>query len=262
MIDTQNETVVHDEDLIVGITKLRTKFTVDNKIFIPTIRISLTLDNNKRGAHMSRFIESIGETVENTTTLKNISFEDTCKNILKTLRAKHPFKSAEITVSTEYAKTSITPHTKRTSTEVYDIEIKVFSQLENHYIKTISVTAIGSSACPHALANNEKHRTHLQRSIGKLSITSDIKNSAVNIDTMIEILNASFSSPVHTLLKSTDEQAIVNRMFENPKFVEDIAREASNYCKKAFTNCDVEITIENEESIHTHNVFANMFLHL
>ena len=262
MIDTQNETIENDEDLVVGITKLRTKFTVDNKIFIPTIDISLILDNDIRGAHMSRFIESIEETIEDTTTLKNVSFESTCKNILETLHNKHPFKSAEITISTEYAKTSITPYTKRTSTEVYNIAISVSKKPDNSYIKIINVMAIGSSACPHALVNNKKERTHIQRSIGTLSITSNLENPDIDINTMIEILNASFSSQVHTLLKSTDEQAVVNRMFENPKFVEDIAREASNHCKEKFKKCDVEIRIENEESIHTHNVFANIFLQL
>lgn len=68
------------------------------------------------------------------------------------------------------------------------------------------------------------------------------------------------SSNIYELLKRNDEAMLVETAHKNPKFVEDCVRTMAKKIVNEFTDLpdDAIITIKqiNEESIHTHNAFA------
>jgi GTP cyclohydrolase-4 len=101
--------------------------------------------------------------------------------------------------------------------------------------------------------------THNQRGIGTISIRCG-EEADVCLDTIVDIIENSMSSPVYELLKREDEKYVVERAHRNPKFVEDCVRAMARdlVCRLPDLPDDASIAISqvNEESIHRHNAFA------
>ena len=257
MVETQEEKSDVDEDLErVGVTDLRTVAKIERNggeyTFIPNIEITIDLEK-KRGIHMSRLIESISETVEEATMDLQSSIPGLQRDILERLNEKHEYKRAEIKMETELIIGVKTPISNKDTYETHDVEIKLSKEKEN-FKKNMKVKVIGSTACPHSKANNDG-KTHIQRAIGILEIESNYENY-VNLEDMISIVENSFSSETYTLLKTEDENYVVQKMYDNPKFVEDVTREIIHKSKERFDNCDIHAKCVSKESIHKHDAIA------
>ena len=245
----------------VGVTNLRTRIMTNwrgkSYTFIPRIEITIDLDREKKGAHMSRLIESISESVEDEVGLQHESMEEIGKKILTRLRKVHTYKKAEIWMKTELATEKKTPVTKKSTVEVHDVQVGVMNDCGN-YTKSLKVNVLGSSVCPHAMDKNNT-KSHVQRAEGILEIKTDYTNE-IALEDMIACVEESMSSEVYTLLKTEDEKYIVNKMFNNPKFVEDVTREILNRAKNMFKDCKISAKTVSYESIHRHDVIAEGFV--
>ena len=73
-----------------------------------------------------------------------------------------------------------------------------------------------------------------------------------------EICEECFSSPTYSVLKTKDEKFVVEKMFSNPKFVEDLTRECFEKVKETDLKGTIEIKAISYESIHKHNVIAEI----
>ena len=78
------------------------------------------------------------------------------------------------------------------------------------------------------------------------------------MEELIEICEKSFSSPTFTVLKTNDEAAVVEEMFRNPKFVEDVARDCFRMAKNLNFKGRVKIRATSFESIHKHNAISEI----
>jgi len=244
----------------VGITNLRTIAKINWKgrvyTFIPTFEITIDLPREKKGIHMSRLVESItdamSEAIEEEVKKIHTSLEELALAVIQRLEEKHRHKRAEVWIRTTLILEKMTPASNKLSYEPYDVEVGVIKEGDK-IKKTLKVKVIGNTACPHAMANNEG-KTHIQRAIGELEVTTDF-NEYVTLEDMIEVVERSFSSPTYTLLKTPDENSVVRRMYENPKFVEDVAREILIKAKKKFPG-KIHVKVVSNESIHKHDVIA------
>lgn len=261
-MDTQENKPKIMEDLEkAGITNLRTLVMINWKgkeyRFVPRITITIDLEKKKKGIHMSRLIESIIETVEEETGERHSSIEELEKHILEHLKGKHTYKRGEIWMETELVVPRKTPVTRKQTMETHDVRIGVFNTNNDgdngKYGKILEVKVIGNTVCPHAIDNWGK--THIQRALGILEIRTDYDNE-VELEDMIRCVEDSFSSEVYTLLKSEDEHWVVDRMFQNPKFVEDVTREILHHAKQRFKDCEIKARTISQESIHRHDVVA------
>ena len=101
--------------------------------------------------------------------------------------------------------------------------------------------------------------THNQRGRGIITIQVSSENK-VSIEKIIRIIEQSMSSSIYELLKRNDEALLVETAHKNPKFVEDCVRTMAKKLVEQFPNLpgDSVLTIKqiNEESIHSHNAFA------
>jgi len=241
----------------VGITGLRTivrtKWKGHEYRFVPNFELTIDLSKRKKGVHMSRLIESITETLEEETKSLHPSLEELEKHILERLKKVHSYRRAEITMKTELVVPKKTPITKKETMETHDIWISVINDNRN-YKKILRVEVLGNTVCPHSM-EYAKGKAHIQRAIGILEIETDYKNS-VELENMIDVVESSFSSKVYTLLKTEDERAVVNEMFSNPKFVEDVCREILSNAKSKFKNSKIRVKVISNESIHRHDVVA------
>ncbi|WP_457753001.1 GTP cyclohydrolase IV [Thermococcus sp.] len=263
IFETQEEVPEIKEKLHrVGITNLRTVAKINWKgklyTFIPTFEITIDVPEEKKGIHMSRLVESITETmseaVEEEVSRVHSSLEELELAIIKRLEEKHPHKRAEVWIKTHLIIGKETPASKKISLEAYDVEVGVIKdETKGKLEKVLKVTVIGNTACPHAMANNQG-KTHIQRAIATLEIQTDF-DEEIPLEDMVEVVESSFSSPTYTLLKTVDENAVVQRMYQNPKFVEDVAREIIFKAKQKFKG-RIHVRIVSLESIHKHDVIA------
>jgi GTP cyclohydrolase I len=78
------------------------------------------------------------------------------------------------------------------------------------------------------------------------------------LEDMIELVEASASSEVYSVLKRVDEKCVTERAYANPKFVEDIVRDVA---KQLMTDENIiwfSVSAENFESIHNHSAYAHV----
>ncbi|ODS42667.1 MAG: GTP cyclohydrolase [Candidatus Altiarchaeales archaeon IMC4] len=239
-----------------GITNLRTlvKITHDSHRykFVPNITITVDLTKDKKGVHMSRLIESVTEVVESEAEKLHISIEQLEKRILNRLAEKHPYGRAVIEMKTELVVRKKTPVTKKPTMETHDISVSMISE-NGKFTKKLRVDVVGNTVCPHAMQMVGK--PHIQRAVGILEIEAEYSND-ITLEEMIDCVERSFSSEVYTLLKSQDEAYVIEKMFKNPKFVEDVCRGIIYRAKKTFKGCKINAKVISQESIHRHDVIA------
>lgn len=260
---TQDELPQHQVYLTnVGIKNLKTFVKVardDNHYrFIADVELVVDLDSHLKGVHMSRLVESATEILTDEANDEATSFEDLNERVLKMLKSKFPFKNGHIIMKFEFAHEVMTPVSKRRSIEVYPVEIHTISNGEEKNIHHLTVKASGNTACPHALAVAEGKRTHVQRAISSLTLSGNSDKLPL-IEEMIEVLEGSFSSPTFSVLKTPDEAWVVEKMFENPLFVEDVCRTLLGKADERFNNeklINISAEVVSEESIHKHDVIA------
>lgn len=109
-----------------------------------------------------------------------------------------------------------------------------------------------TSLCPCSKELSD-YGAHNQRSL--ISIKVKYSNF-IWIEDLVSLVEECGSSPVYSLLKRVDEKHVTEQAYENPKFVEDIVREAT---EKLLAEPDItwfSVEAENFESIHKHSAYA------
>jgi GTP cyclohydrolase-4 len=240
----------------VGITNLKTlietKWKGKRFRFAPEIEITIDLPKDKKGVHMSRLIESITESVEEETQKQGTSIEAIEKKVLDNLSKKHRYRRGEIRMTLDFFVERKTPATRKQTLEAHRACVAVARDGEK-YAKTLKVTVLGNTTCPHAIKTCG--RPHIQRAIGELTVEAEYA-SRINLEDMISVVEGAFSSPVYTLLKTSDEMKVIEGMYANPKFVEDVVRGILLAAGKKFKNCRITAKAISQESIHRHDVIA------
>ena len=66
------------------------------------------------------------------------------------------------------------------------------------------------------------------------------------------------SAPLYTLLKREDEKFVTEQAYENPRFVEDLARDLALVLNEDSRVVWYDISVTSMESIHRHDAFAEL----
>ena len=261
LVNTQDSVPRHQLVLSeVGISNLKTLITINRKNggsfrFITTVDVTINLPADRKGAHMSRLVESISEIFLNSQE-GNESIEMLNERALTLLREKHPFLTGSINIRFDFAWYRKTPVTNRESLEVYPISVHTILNQRLEFVHRISVVATGSTACPHALAVADGKRTHIQRAVGTLTVTAR-SGETPSFEDLISVADSSFSAPTFSVLKTEDEEWVVRTMFEQPFFCEDVTRNLLVNADNTFSGkMNFMAEVRSEESIHKHDVIA------
>jgi GTP cyclohydrolase I len=76
------------------------------------------------------------------------------------------------------------------------------------------------------------------------------------IEDLIALIENCSSCEIYSVLKRQDEKFVTEKAFENPKFVEDVAREVAEHLRSDANITHFVIEAENFESIHNHSAYA------
>jgi len=245
-IDVQNQRPENEIELEkVGVEGLR-KYVIIKRPGRPyhavvTINSYITLPSNLRGAHMSRFVESIAEIPAEAS-----SIEDLAEKIAKKAYKKHGFH-CYTEVFGEFPYKRIRP-----SGEEENAIAEMFSRYSTkNGRKIVGVSINGVLACP-CSKELTGGLTHNQR--GKIIVELDVSDDKVDLLNVIEICKKSFSSPTFSILKRPEEKEVVERIHENPRFVEDVVRRCVQLLKEEYPGRYCRVKCISYESIHEHNV--------
>lgn len=241
-----------------GVSGLRYPITVLEKgdgrqETIAELSMSVSLPHHFKGTHMSRFIEVLNSH-RGEVTMRTLPV------ILKELKTRLDAETAHIEVKFPYFVEREAPVTKSKALMDYDCTfIGESNGKSDDFILRVRTPVTSLCPCSKEISD---YGAHNQRGY----ITIDVRSSKnetgegeiIWIEELIEIAEKSASSPVYALIKRPDERLVTMQAFDNPVFVEDMARSSAEQLMRDERIQWFHIHVENDESIHNHNAFAEV----
>ncbi len=211
---------------------------------VATVNMYVDLPKEFRGTHMSRFIEVL-EKHKNTMAIHNID------KILQDMREAFNASTSHIELRFPYFIRKKAPVSGIESFMNYTCGLMGTKTGEKFDLVVLVEVPI-HNLCPCSKEISARG-AHNQRGVARIQVRM---RKLVWFEELVEIAEASASAPVFSLLKREDEKYITERAYDNPRFVEDAAREIALRLKKDRRITWFKVEVENYESIHNHNAYA------
>jgi len=242
----------------VGITDLRYPVVVLDRAqvkqeTVARITVSVELPHHFKGTHMSRFIEVI-EKHRGEVTMRTIP--DILRDLKKSLEAER--SHIELTFPYFLERTAPVSGAKA----LMDYECSFVGEANgsaDDFVLGIRVPV--SSLCPCSKAISD-YGAHNQRGYIKIEVRNvpngNGSSNFIWLEELVEIAERAASAPVFPLLKREDERFVTMQAYDNPVFVEDMVRNVASSLMNDLRIAWFRVVAENHESIHNHNVFAQV----
>jgi GTP cyclohydrolase IB len=220
---------------------------------VARLTMSVSLPDEDKGTHMSRFIEVLNQFRDEVTMR-------TLPAILHSLRERLGAKSARIEVHFTYFLERAAPVTSARALMDYECKFIGETNCETDDF-VLGVTVPVTTLCPCSKEMSiEEGGAHNQRGY----VTIDVRSARTEggqpelvwIEELIAVAEASASAPVYPLLKRPDEKYVTDLAYRNPVFVEDLVRNVAKRLQSDHRIAWFTTRAVNHESIHNHNAFA------
>ena len=248
--DTQNE---RDERCIaidrVGVKDVRFPLRIRDRDqatqhTVATVNMAVDLPHHYKGTHMSRFIEVLHAHGRELTVAGIAAMP---RELLTRLHAR----KAHVEMRFPYFRAKRAPVSKAEGLVDYGVIFEVNAEEDSiDYVVTVEVPV--TTLCPCSKAISERG-AHNQRGMVTFSVRF---HQPVWIEDLIELVEASASSELYSLLKRPDEKAVTERAYDNPVFVEDLVRSIAQKASAHELIKWFRVEAVNFESIHNHNAWA------
>jgi len=240
----------------VGITGIRYPVAVleresGKQDTVAQVSMSVDLRPEVKGAHLSRFVEVLhdcaGEISPGSIPL-----------ILSALRERLDSHTANISISFPYF---LRRHAPVTGLAAYmDYQCRIRARLAKDLEVVVAVVVPVTSVCPCSKAISD-YGAHNQRS--HIAIEACTRSDASTpaplwVEELIDVAEATASSPVFPLLKRPDERYVTMHAHDHPVFVEDMAREVAHALSPDPRIAWFSVEAASDESIHNHQAFARI----
>lgn len=251
MKDIQNEPDFRKIPLNhVGVEKVRYPILLKDRKegfqnTVGTVSMYVDLPENYRGTHMSRFIEILHSHAQNMD-IRNV------RSILEDMKEKLKASCAHMEMKFPYVLSKTAPVSKIESFLVIDCAFIAFLDSSGNFDFILEVNTPVQTVCPCSKAISQRG-AHNQRANVRIMVKM---SHMVWIEELVKVSEESASSPVFTLLKRQDEKYITENSYDNPRFVEDIAREIAIGLKAMKKITWFNVSVSSMESIHNHNALA------
>src|SRR6266516_1517649 len=215
---------------VQGVSKaIRLRWGGAEKLVSAEIDSTVDLDPAQKGVHMSRFPELFEEAIDEVVIGEAFLVEELAEHIARHIVERQAAGRAEVRIAARYPLERRTPVTGLATQEMISI-IGIAAASPGSVRRIVGVEAKGINACPCAqglVRGKATERlleagfeapdverilqlvpiaTHNQRGRGTLYVGS---KEPVNAEQLVEIVEASMSSPVYELLKRPDELFVV-----------------------------------------------------
>jgi GTP cyclohydrolase-4 len=266
----------------VGVSGLRRiiRLANDQGLFYAILDLSVELPGEQKGAHMSRFSDTVEEVLEEMGGQPEPVVESLAERIARQLSVGHRARRVDVEIRAHFPLTKRAPLSGKPSQELYTLIGRAVAT-RDRCVRLVGVEAEGMMACPCAQDMVRTHArerliedgidgpvadrvlelvplaTHNQRGLGRLTVGGD---RPVRAEDLVEVVETSMSSETYDLLKRPDELCVVEKAHRHPRFVEDAVREMLYNIMALYPDLPdtayVHARQVNTETIHKHDVFA------
>ena len=210
---------------------------------VARVNMYVDLPHQFKGTHMSRFVEILNRHRE------QIAL-DKLETILDEMKAKLGAASAHLEIQFPYFIDKQAPVSKARSLMEYTCEFNASMTDTLDFVLGVKVPLTSLCPCSRELA---RFGAHNQRSIMTVRVRY---KEFIWIEDLVELIEQCGSSPLYSLLKREDEKFVTEQAYENPRFVEDMVREAYSRLAAIDNITWFSVETENFESIHNHSAYA------
>src|SRR3954471_7569302 len=270
---------------VTGVEKVvRIRSNGDEQLFYAELECYVDLGPKQKGAHMSRFEETVNEAIDGVVLGEAFKAETLATHIAERVRERQDAARAEVTIRARYPEHKPAPVSGALTQEIYTMLGSAVASASGTR-RLIGVQAQGMTACPCAqelvaaraterlsadgFTEDEIERvfehvpvaTHNQRGLGTLYVgcveSCDVE---VKAERLLWIVEESMSSEIYELMKRPDEAEVVEKAHRRPRFVEDCVREMLRMAVEEYEPLGHDVFLSarqrNLETIHQHDVVA------
>lgn len=204
----------------------------------------VNLPHNFKGTHMSRFVEILNG---HERAISVQSFHDMLFEVSDVLEAEE----SHIEMRFPYFVEKAAPVSGVKS--LMDYQVTFDGQVKNRTARLRTRVQVPvTSLCP-CSKKISAYGAHNQRS--HVTMTVETRRS-MWIEEIIEVAERLSSSELYGVLKRPDEKFVTEHAYDNPKFVEDLARDVALALSRDERIASFVVEVENFESIHNHSAYA------
>jgi GTP cyclohydrolase I len=211
---------------------------------VAELSMSVSLPHNHKGTHMSRFLERLNSQEQ------AISLESFARLLEQTMHHLEA-PSVQIEMAFPYFVIKRAPVSGAESLMDYRAAIHGRHRLGRTDL-WLKVIVPVTSLCP-CSKSISAYGAHNQRA--HITITAKIGGS-IWFEDLIGMAESVASSELYSMLKRPDEKYVTERAYDNPKFVEDVVRDAALALHEDPRVRSYKVESENFESIHNHSAYA------
>jgi GTP cyclohydrolase IB len=246
----------------VGVTNIKHPIIVNSdtspntQTSIATITFTSSINQMSKGTNMSRFMEQLATYNEQGFTTDLV----TLKQFVKELAERLGQRDATIELKFPWFYERQSPNTNLSGLNHTDLMIRISYHRETGYQIKVGLSVLITTLCPCSKEISE-YSAHNQR--GDVSIEVELDQSFDENEgdwklALLEAAESNASARLHPILKRPDEKMVTETAYENPRFVEDMARlVAADLYEMPFVT-SFTVTCQNEESIHMHDAIATL----
>lgn len=212
---------------------------------VAKINMYVSLPHEKKGTHMSRFLEVLNE--------YNMAFTPECiPKVTQQIRERLGAADAHFSATFTYFIKKFAPVTGQAGLMDYIVTFECNSGATDDFV--MGVKAPATSLCP-CSKEISRYGAHNQRCLVEAKVRF---KGEMWIEDLVKHLEKAASTEVFAVLKRPDEKFVTEAAFDNPKFVEDIVRDLAISLEGDDRIKWYSINSENFESIHNHNAYAEI----
>ncbi len=208
---------------------------------------SVELPHSERGTHMSRFVEILNHWSKKAVAERQI------REILSELREAFAAPRAQMRLGFKYFLSKAAPVSRLVSQLDYDCCFEGMLD-DQRYVFTLGAAVPILTLCPCSREISARG-AHSQRAILTVRLRTR-PGVMIWLEELIPLLEAQGSAEIFPVLKRPDEKAITEGSYDNPKFVEDVVRDAYLALRALPGVTWFSVQCESHESIHNHIAYA------
>lgn len=208
--------------------------------------MTVELAADRRGVHMSRFVELLDQ---HAVSISPQGFE----RLVEGVRDRLGSRRALVELSFPYFLRREAPASGAASMNRYDCRITGEAVEREAFKMEVGVEVSVTSLCPCSKEISD-YGAHNQR--GSVEIRA--RGVGLWFEDLIEVAEEAGSAPILALLKRPDERVVTMQAYDNPAFVEDLARDVLVALRDDARVSAARVGVTNQESIHAHEAVARL----
>jgi GTP cyclohydrolase-4 len=266
---------------VSGIRRIvRISGTERDDLFYAEMDLYVELGPEQKGAHLSRFKDTVEEIIEELSNESVPGLETLAERIAREVLRDQRATRSDVHIRARFPQDRYTPVSAKLTQEIYTL-IGIAAATNEQVVRLVGVEAEGMMASPSTqdmIASQARERlleagfspeqidrvleivpvaTHNQRGRGTLIVGCA---EAIRAEDLVNIVEGAMSSENYDLLKRPDELFVVAKAHRHPRFAEDAVREIIFGLIELYPYLSDDTFVlarqQNIETIHKHDVYA------